>query len=277
MRAAILIVLMISLLTGALSLGLMIGRRLITCRGDPTANRLYLTNITGNGPKGAGLGNREVLYAFNSTRGGPDRGGCASRAGESLYTDGRIYQIDPEWGCGHRRSSLAAKYFWTLQFAVRDPCGQSVLARRDRRLSRDRIAELLCNGDSEIRNYRLCWFALFLLLVLAVSPLAIAFTPAAKAFAGTLSRHSLGLRSLGAQETGREVALPLFRELMLRVYRDKLVAPVPRFPAQMEQNINDYLAAGPVHTGEFMSALHRENPSPPYSSWFEDGSPTGQR
>jgi hypothetical protein len=64
---------------------------------------------------------------------------------------------------------------------------------------------------------------------------------------------------------------------MLRVYRDKLVAPVPRFPAQMEQNINDYLAAGPVHTGEFMSALHRENPSPPYSSWFEDGSPTGQR
>ena len=142
MRAAILIVLMISLLTGALSLGLMIGRRLITCRGDPTANRLYLTNITGNGPKGAGLGNREVLYAFNSTRGGPDRGGCASRAGESLYTDGRIYQIDPEWRCGHRRSSMAAEYFWTFQFTVGDPCGQAVLARRDWRLSRDGIAEL---------------------------------------------------------------------------------------------------------------------------------------
>ncbi len=105
----------------------------------------------------------------------------------------------------------------------------------------------------------LFWSLLFLLLVLAVSLLDIAFTPAgAKDFAGDLSRHSLGLRSLGAQETGREVALPVFRELMLRVYRDKLVAPVPRFPAQMEQNINDYLAAGPVHTGEFMSALHRE-------------------
>jgi penicillin-binding protein 1A len=49
-------------------------------------------------------------------------------------------------------------------------------------------------------------------------------------------------RSLGAKETGSRVALPVFKELMLRVYREKLVGPVPRFPAQMEQNINDYLA-----------------------------------
>jgi penicillin-binding protein 1A len=51
-------------------------------------------------------------------------------------------------------------------------------------------------------------------------------------------------RSLGPQETGGRVALPVFKELMLRVYREKLVGPVPEFPAQMEQNINDYLAGG---------------------------------
>jgi penicillin-binding protein 1A len=49
-------------------------------------------------------------------------------------------------------------------------------------------------------------------------------------------------RSLGPQETGGRVALPVFKELMLRVYRENLVGPVPEFPAQMEQNINDYLA-----------------------------------
>jgi membrane carboxypeptidase/penicillin-binding protein len=48
-------------------------------------------------------------------------------------------------------------------------------------------------------------------------------------------------RSLGLKETGARVALPVFQEVMIRVYRDKLVGPVPAFPAQMEQNINDYL------------------------------------
>ena len=48
-------------------------------------------------------------------------------------------------------------------------------------------------------------------------------------------------RSLGPQETGGRVALPVFKELMLRVYRDKLVGPVPKFPAQIEQRISDYL------------------------------------
>ena len=51
-------------------------------------------------------------------------------------------------------------------------------------------------------------------------------------------------RSLGPQETGGRVALPVFKEFMLRVYREKLVGPVPTFPVQMEQNINDYLAGG---------------------------------
>ena len=48
-------------------------------------------------------------------------------------------------------------------------------------------------------------------------------------------------RSLGLKETGGRVALPVFREIMLRVYREKLAGPVPEFPAQMERNINAYL------------------------------------
>jgi membrane carboxypeptidase/penicillin-binding protein len=51
-------------------------------------------------------------------------------------------------------------------------------------------------------------------------------------------------RSLGPQETGGRVALPVFKEFMLQVYREKLVGPAPTFPVQMEQNINDYLAGG---------------------------------
>ncbi|HEY6205143.1 MAG TPA: transglycosylase domain-containing protein [Chthoniobacterales bacterium] len=50
-------------------------------------------------------------------------------------------------------------------------------------------------------------------------------------------------RSLGPKETGARVALPVFREIMLRVYGDKLVGPVPEFPARLEQGINNYLTA----------------------------------
>jgi penicillin-binding protein 1A len=84
-------------------------------------------------------------------------------------------------------------------------------------------------------------------------------------------------RSLGAKETGGRVALPVFKELMLRVYREKLVGPAPTFPAQIEQNINDYLAGGSPATGESLSALHPINPSPPLSLRFEEGSATNQR
>lgn len=48
-------------------------------------------------------------------------------------------------------------------------------------------------------------------------------------------------RSLGMGETGSRIALPVFKEILLRVYREKLLGPVPRFPAQMEQNIDAYL------------------------------------
>jgi penicillin-binding protein 1A len=50
-------------------------------------------------------------------------------------------------------------------------------------------------------------------------------------------------RSLGPKESGARVALPVFREIMLRVYGAKLVGPVPEFPVRMEQGINDYLTA----------------------------------
>jgi penicillin-binding protein 1A len=48
-------------------------------------------------------------------------------------------------------------------------------------------------------------------------------------------------RSLGPNETGGRVALPVFREVMLGIYRDKLAGPAPLFPAQMERNITQYL------------------------------------
>ncbi|MGB5216895.1 MAG: transglycosylase domain-containing protein [Smithella sp.] len=55
-------------------------------------------------------------------------------------------------------------------------------------------------------------------------------------------------RSLGQKETGSRVALPVFREIMLRIYREKILGPVPEFPEQMEQNINNYLKGGPVES-----------------------------
>ena len=53
-------------------------------------------------------------------------------------------------------------------------------------------------------------------------------------------------RSLGPKETGGRVTLSVFKEIMLKVYRERLAGPVPAFPAQMEQNINNYLKGEPV-------------------------------
>jgi membrane peptidoglycan carboxypeptidase len=53
-------------------------------------------------------------------------------------------------------------------------------------------------------------------------------------------------RSLGAKETGSKVALPVFKEITLRVYRERLTGPVPAFPVQIEQSINDYLKGEPT-------------------------------
>ena len=62
-------------------------------------------------------------------------------------------------------------------------------------------------------------------------------------------------RSLGSRETGGRVALPVFKEIMLRVYRAKLTGLVPEFPTRMEQSINAYLKLDPLD-GEDMPQLN---------------------
>ena len=58
-------------------------------------------------------------------------------------------------------------------------------------------------------------------------------------------------RSLGTRETGALAALPLFREIILKVYQEKLVGPAPRFPQAIEENIDAYLR------GEFQPTIAR--------------------
>jgi penicillin-binding protein 1A len=48
-------------------------------------------------------------------------------------------------------------------------------------------------------------------------------------------------RSLGVKETGALAALPLFREIILKVYQQNLAGPAPRFPLEMEKSIDAYL------------------------------------
>ncbi|MGC0771462.1 MAG: transglycosylase domain-containing protein [Candidatus Acidiferrum sp.] len=52
-------------------------------------------------------------------------------------------------------------------------------------------------------------------------------------------------RTLGRQETGGRAALPVFREIMLKIYQEKLVGPAPLFPMDMEKNIDAYLSGEP--------------------------------
>jgi penicillin-binding protein 1A len=61
-------------------------------------------------------------------------------------------------------------------------------------------------------------------------------------------------RSLGPKETGARVALPVFKEILLKVYGEKLVGPVPQFPPQMEQGINDYLTGGSLASADMPGA-----------------------
>src|SRR5207247_314907 len=42
-------------------------------------------------------------------------------------------------------------------------------------------------------------------------------------------------RTLGDKETGGRAALPIFREIMLRAYQEKLVGSVPSFPRAIEE------------------------------------------
>ncbi len=48
-------------------------------------------------------------------------------------------------------------------------------------------------------------------------------------------------RELGDKETGGRTALPVFREIMLSIYRSNLVGLAPLFPEEIEKNIDAYL------------------------------------
>ena len=48
--------------------------------------------------------------------------------------------------------------------------------------------------------------------------------------------------ALGEKETGGRAALPIFREIMLHAYQRELVGPVPPFPREIEDRIDQYLA-----------------------------------
>jgi penicillin-binding protein 1A len=63
-------------------------------------------------------------------------------------------------------------------------------------------------------------------------------------------------RELGANETGGRTALPIFREIMLRIYKDGLVGKAPPFPREIEQGIDEYLALQAA-----LEAVPRDAPS----------------
>jgi len=67
-------------------------------------------------------------------------------------------------------------------------------------------------------------------------------------------------RPLGRNETGGRAALPIFREIMLRVYRDQLVGRAPRFPREIEDGIDRYLAARAVPAA--LQPANTESPGP---------------
>ncbi|MGE5358476.1 MAG: transglycosylase domain-containing protein [Bacteroidales bacterium] len=55
-------------------------------------------------------------------------------------------------------------------------------------------------------------------------------------------------RPLGGKETGGRTALPVFRDVMLRIYKDRVVGPAPHFPREIEDGIDQYLAMQTVPT-----------------------------
>jgi membrane carboxypeptidase/penicillin-binding protein len=68
--------------------------------------------------------------------------------------------------------------------------------------------------------------------------------------------------AMGGKETGSRATLPIFREIMLRVYKDNLVGPVPQFPRKIEDGIDAYLA---LHT-----SLQAEGDPPPRTPVLAD-------
>ena len=83
-------------------------------------------------------------------------------------------------------------------------------------------------------------------------------------------------RSLGSRETGGRLALPVFQELMLGVYRNKIVGAAPAFPAGMEDRITaSLLSPDPPPAIDFagdavahvFSARHRRT-APGETDWL---------
>jgi penicillin-binding protein 1A len=72
-------------------------------------------------------------------------------------------------------------------------------------------------------------------------------------------------RALGNKETGGRAALPIFRDVVLAIYAARLTGPVPRFPREIEDGIDGYLAGGNARTDPVAAAA-------PPSPCFRDGS-----
>jgi membrane peptidoglycan carboxypeptidase len=72
--------------------------------------------------------------------------------------------------------------------------------------------------------------------------------------------------ALGEKETGGRAALPIFREIMLRIYQGKLAGPVPQFPREIEEGIDDYLRT----QAEMTAVLQAVADEPPLTC-FHDG------
>ena len=70
-------------------------------------------------------------------------------------------------------------------------------------------------------------------------------------------------RPLGQKETGGRTALPIFREIMLRVYKDQLVERAANFPREIEDGIDKYLAMQAVQVVPEVPEVSRaERPGP---------------
>jgi penicillin-binding protein 1A len=86
-------------------------------------------------------------------------------------------------------------------------------------------------------------------------------------------------RSLGPRETGGRVAVPVFRELVARVYGDNLVGPVPGFPADMEQRITAYVTGEtpllPPTPQLSVATKYRKPASPAELQWLLNNSTVG--
>jgi penicillin-binding protein 1A len=69
-------------------------------------------------------------------------------------------------------------------------------------------------------------------------------------------------RSLGPRETGGALALPVFRDVMLGVYRDEILGDAPAFPARMEGRITTALLTPAPPPSTFVAVDIAGRPAP---------------